>query len=489
MKNKHEETLDPDDWSAVRALAHKIVDDAVQHLIDLRSRPVWQDMPDKVRAAYLAPLPKDPTPLHEVYREITENLMPYPMGNIHPRFWGWYMGSSNFTGALGDFLAAIEGSNLSGGNTAPAKLDRQVVNWLKAMMDFPETASGILTSGGSMANMVGLAVARNTMAGVDVRVEGITALPQPLRFYASDQAHSCHQKAMEALGLGSRALRHVPSDDSFRMNVAALEQAIVQDRATGMRPVCIIATAGTVNTGAIDDMRAIAEVCSRERLWLHVDGCIGALIKIAPVNREMVAGIEAADSIALDPHKWLHVPFEAGCALVRDSKKHYGTFSLHPKYLEEKPRGVAAAERLADYGFELSRGFKALKIWMSLKEQGVAKFGRLIDQNIAQGAYLSGLIAEDRRLELMAPTAINIVCFRYRGEGASEASLKALNTEIMLRLQEAGTAVPSDTTVHGRHCLRVAINNHRTRRDDLQLLVSEIVRLGRELESQGENAH
>ena len=244
-------------------------------------------------------------------------------------------------------------------------MDRQVVNWLKAMMDFPETASGTLTSGGSMANMVGLAVARNTMAGVDVRVEGITALPQPLRFYASDQAHSCHQKAMEALGLGSRTLRHVESGENFGMNVVALEQGIAEDRAAGIRPACVIATAGTVNTGAIDDMRAIAEVCRREGLWFHVDGCIGALIKIAPVSREMVAGIEAADSIALDPHKWLHAPFEAGCALVRDAKKHFATFALHGEYLEEKPRGVAAGEYLFDYGFELSRGFKALKIWMS----------------------------------------------------------------------------------------------------------------------------
>jgi aromatic-L-amino-acid/L-tryptophan decarboxylase len=196
------------------------------------------------------------------------------------------------------------------------------------------------------------------------------------------------------------------------------------------------------------------------------------------------ARIEAADSIALDPHKWLHAPFEAGCALVRDAKKHFATFSLHPEYLEEKPRGVASGEYLFDYGFELSRGFKALKIWMSLKEQGVTKFGRLIDQNIAQGAYLTTLIATEPKLELMAPTVINIVCFRYRSAGASEEALKVLNTEIMLRLQEAGTAVLTDTTVHGQHCLRVAINNHRTRREDLQLLVGETLRLGHMLESQ-----
>lgn len=483
MDNAPEETLDPEDWSVTQTLAHQIIDDAVAHLRDVRARPVWQPMPDAVRAGFREPLPTGPTPLGAVYQEMTQILLPYPMGNIHPRFWGWYMGAGNFTGALGDFLAAIDGSNLGGGNTAPAQLDRQVVNWFKTMMGFPDDASGTLTSGGSMANMVGLTVARNTMAGVDVRAEGITALPQPLRFYTSDQAHSCHQKAMEILGLGNRALRRVASDADFRMDVADLERAIAEDRAAGLRPACVIATAGTTNTGAIDDIRAIAKICRDQGLWLHVDGCIGALIRIAPQNAALVAGIEEADSLALDPHKWLHTPFEAGCALVRDAKKHLGTFALHGEYLEEKPRGVAAGEYLFDYGFELSRGFKALKIWMSLKEQGVAKFGRLIDQNIAQGAYLTDLIKAEPRLELMAPTSINIVCFRYRGAGQSEDDLKALNTEIMLQLQEAGTAVPTDTTVHDRHCLRVAINNHRTRREDLALLTGEVVRLGRELEA------
>ena len=483
MSKNPEETLDPAEWTAVRALSHRIVDDAVEHLSTVRSRPVWREMPDDVRARYLTPLPEHPAPLEDVYQDLTENLLPYSMGNIHPRFWGWYMGSGNFTGALADFIAAIDGSNLGGGNTAAAQLDRQVVNWLKAMMQFPANASGTLTSGGSMANMVGLTVARNAMAGVDVRREGVTSLPNPLRFYASDQAHSCHQKAMETLGLGSKALRFVPSDSDFRMSVAALEQAVAEDRAAGIRPSCVIATAGTTNTGAIDGMRAIAQVCSREKLWFHVDGCIGALIKIAPANRSLVDGIEQADSIALDPHKWLHTPFEAGCALLRDAASHRATFALHGEYLEEKARGLAAGEFLSDYGFELSRSFKALKIWMSLKEHGVAKFGRLIDQNIAQAAYLAQLIQAEPKLELMAPASINIVCFRFKIEGATETDLKKINTEIMLRLQESGRAVPTDTTVHGRHCLRVAINNHRTRREDLEMLLRDTIKLGMELQS------
>lgn len=480
--NIPELTLDPDDWSAVSALAHRMIEDSVQRLQGLRDMHVWQPMPEKVRENFRTAVPNGPTPLSDVYAEVVGSVMPYSMGAIHPRFWGWYMGSGNLTGALADFLAATEGSNLGGGDTAAVLLDLQVVDWMKSLMGFPETASGTLTSGGSMANMVALAVARNATAGVDVRAEGVTNLPKPLRFYTSDQAHSCHQKALEALGLGARSLRLVPSDDQFRMDTAALSRMIAEDRAAGLKPAVVIATAGTTNTGSVDDLRTIGDICRREGLWFHVDGCIGALLRIAPAHAAMVAGIETADSVALDPHKWLHAPFEVGCALIRDSELHFTTFNMHPAYLEQKARGVASGPFLADFGFELSRSFKALKIWMSLKEHGVEKFGALIDQNIAQAAHLTDLVRFEPRLELMAPTAINIVCFRFRGAGGSEAALKARNIEIMLRIQESGLAVPTDTTIHGRHCLRVAINNHRTRREDLDLLVSEVVRLGTELE-------
>lgn len=482
MTNAPEISLDPDDWAAHRALAHKIVDDAVDHLAKVRSRAVWQPMPTGVRATYLSPVPYHPTPLADVYAEMQQNLLPYPMGGIHPRFFGWYMGGCNFTGALSDFIAAIDGSNLGGGDTAAVATDNQVVGWLRDMMGFPATASGTLTSGGSMANMVGLTVARNMMAGVDVRLEGVTNLPQPLRFYASDQVHSAHQKTLEALGLGSKSLRLVPTGADFRMDIAVLERMIAEDRAAGFLPACVIATAGTTNTGAIDDLSAIGAVCRREGLWFHVDGCIGALVRIAPDNAHLVAGIEAADSVALDPHKWLQTPFECGCALIRDAGAHRAAFTLHPDYLQEQTRGVAAGEFLGDYGYELSRGFKALKLWMSLKEQGVAKFGALIDQHIAMAQYLERLVRSDIALELMAPVAINIVCFRYVGKGGTEAELKALNTEIMLRIQESGIAVVTDTTLKGRHSLRAAIVNHRTRREDLDIMIREVLRWGRELD-------
>lgn len=481
MAGPAEETLDPDDWTGPRALAHRIVDDSVAYLSEVRGRPVWREMPAAVRHFFDGPLPRTSMPLAVVYREVAENVMPYPMGNVHPRFWSWYMGSSNFAGALGDFLAAVQGSNLGGGNHAAALMDVQVVNWCKEMLGFPASASGTLTSGGSMANLIGLAVARNAKAGIDVREAGVAAMERPLRFYTSEQVHGCHRKAIEALGLGNRALRRIATDAALRIDPVALKAAIVEDRRAGFRPACIIGTAGTVNTGAIDDLAALADLAAQEDLWFHVDGCIGALIALAPNNAFRVAGLERADSIAFDPHKWLHAPFEAGCALVRDAAAHRNTFTVTSEYLESTPYGLAAAPWLHDYGLQTTRGFRALKIWMALKEHGIEKFGRLIDQNIAQGRYLGALIEAEPQLELIVPVSINIVCFRYRREGVAGAALRALNTAIMLRLQVDGIAALSDTMVRGEHCLRVAINNHRTRREDLALLVRETVRLGAEI--------
>ncbi|MEZ4706148.1 MAG: aminotransferase class V-fold PLP-dependent enzyme [Caldilineaceae bacterium] len=482
--NHIEETLDPQDWETTRALAHRMIDDAVAYLQTVRERPVWQAMPAEVQASFTTPLPEEPTALEEVYQRFLDNGLPYPMGNIHPRFWMWYMGSSNFTGAMGDFLAAIIGSNLGGGNHAAALIDNQVVDWCKEMVGFSASASGTLVSGGSMANMIGLTVARNVMAGIDVRVEGVANLDKPLRFYSSDQVHGCHQKAVEVLGLGRQALRKVPSTAHFEMDIDALRAAIHADRAAGFLPACVIANAGAVNTGAIDDLAAIAELCDDENLWFHVDGCIGALIAVAPENRHRVAGLELADSVALDPHKWLHAPFEVGCALVRDARAHLQTFTLTPEYLERAQRGVAAADWLYDYGMQTSRGFRALKVWLSLQEHGVQKFGWLIDQNIAQAQYLTKLIEADPQLELMTPTNINIVCFRYNPGHLAEATLKRINVEIMQQMQESGIAAVSDTTLRGRHCLRAAINNHRTQRADLHLLVAEVVQIGQDIISE-----
>lgn len=483
-----EETLDPDDWGETRALAHRMVDDAINRLEGLRERPVWQEMPASVRGNFVGPVPRGPQPLGAVYSEFTDHILPHAMGNHHPRFWMWYMGAGSFTGALGDFLAAIDGSNLGAGNTAAALVDQQVVAWLTEMMGFPEGSSGTLVNGGSMANIIGLVAARNAKAGVDLRQDGVASMPEPLRFYASDQVHNCHEKAMNLLGLGKRALSKVPSNDNFQMDVAKLRAMIQADRAKGVRPACVIATAGTTNTGSIDDLPALADLCLDEGLWLHVDGCVGAPIAIAPQNHALVAGIGRADSLALDLHKGFHAPFDVGCALFRDRRQHRLTFAENAEYLQTMSRGIAAAEFLSDYNMDTSRGFRALKIWMMLKQNGVAKFGRLIDQGIAQAQYLTEMIGRAPALELIAPTATSIVCFRFNPGGLDEAALRVLNIEIMVQMQEAGLAAVSDTTVKGRHCLRVAICNHRTGRADLDLLVREILRIGGTLAAIGNKA-
>lgn len=475
------ETLDPANWDETRALAHKMVDDAIDHLRGVRDRPLWQAMPDAVRGSFAIRLPDDPQPLEQVYADVKSLVLQYPMGNIHPRFWMWYMGAGNFTGALADFLAAIEGSNLGGGNMAAALVDRQVTDWIREMMGFPTTASGTLVTGGSMANIIGLMAARNAMAGVDLRQEGVEALPKPLRFYASDQVHSCHSKAMNLLGLGARSLCKIPSDSEFRMDINGLRSRIRADGDLGFQPACVIATAGTTNTGSIDDLGALADLCAAEGLWLHVDGCIGALIAIAPGHRHLVAGMERADSLALDLHKGLQAPFDVGCVLVRDRKQHRQTFAEEAEYLQQMSRGIAAAEFLHDYSLDTTRGFRALKIWMMLKQHGVGKFGRLIDQGIVQAQYLSSLIEAEPLLEQMAPTVTDVTCFRFNPGGLDENALRVMNTEIMLRLQEAGIAALSDTTVKGRHCLRAAICNHRTQHGDLNLLIDEMMRIGRDI--------
>ncbi|MBI1173126.1 aminotransferase class V-fold PLP-dependent enzyme [bacterium] len=467
-------SLDPEDWSAFRRVAHAAVDDAIARIVNLRDGPVWQPMPDPARVRFHRPLPMTPEPLAEIYAEVKEGVLPYAMGNVHPRFFSWYMGAGDLTGALADFLAAVDGSNLGGGDTAAAAVDRQVTDWVRQMMGFPAEASAALVSGGSMANIIGLTAARNAMAGVDLRHHGLEAMPRPLAFYASDQVHSCHKKAMNLLGLGLNALRRVPSDAAYRMDLTELEAMIRADLARGIRPACVIATAGTTNTGSIDDLAGLADLCRSHGIWLHVDGCIGALLAIAPQNAHLVKGMERAHSLALDLHKWLHAPFDAGCVVIRDRTLHRETFAEEAEYLEQAERGLAATEFLHHYTLETTRSFRALKLWMMLKQHGVLRFGQLIDRNIAQARYLGKRVAANPRLELLAPVATSIVCFRVNPGGMAESALDRLNHEILFRLQESGIAAPSGTTLHGHFCLRVAFCNHRTQREDVDLLLATV---------------
>ncbi|HXW96083.1 MAG TPA: pyridoxal-dependent decarboxylase [Gemmatimonadales bacterium] len=480
------ETLDPTDWAAMRALGHRMVDDAITWLETLRDRPVWQPVPDEVAARFATPAPLTPAGADAVYQEFLETVFPYPMGNVHPRFWAWYMGNGTVLGALGDFMAAIMNPNVGGGNHVANLVEEQVVNWMKAMIGFPADASGLLVSGGSMANVLGITVARNAKAGFDVRERGLHGSPAPLTVYASTEVHSCNQKAVELLGLGTHGLHKVPVKEDYTFDLAGLERAIAADRSQGRRPICVIASAGTVNTGAVDDLDALADLCEREGLWFHVDGAIGAVAVLADSVKPLLRGIERADSVALDLHKWLHVPFEAGCVLVRDAETHRRTFSLTVEYLEHESRGLAGGHLwFSDYGLQLSRQFRALKVWMSIKEHGLERFGRMIARNVEQARYFARLVEQEPDLELTAPVGLDIVCFRFNPGGMDDQALNPLNKEILTRLQEAGIAAPSYTTLRGQYCLRMAIANHRSRQEDFDLLAREVIRLGREVAAAG----
>lgn len=481
-KHPRYETLDPENWAEMRALAHRIVDDAIGYLETVGERPVWQPVPDETALQFDGPAPRQPAGAIAVYEEFLKNVLPYPLGNIHPRFWAWYMGNGTMFGALADFLAAVMNSNLGGGNHVANLVEGQVINWMKEMLAFPPESSGLLVSGGSMANFVGLAVARNTKAGFDVRRNGLHAATRPLAVYASTEVHSSNQKAVELLGLGSAAFRKVPVNDDYTIDIDALDAALASDRDAGFQPICVIGSAGTINTGAIDDLNALADLCAREGLWFHVDGAIGAVAVLAENVKHQLSGIERADSVALDLHKWMHVPFEAGCVLVRDEAAHRKTFSLTPEYLQHQTRGLAGGDVwFSDYGLQLSRQFRALKVWMSIKEHGLDRFGRMIARNVEQARYLGRLIDADANLELLAPIGLDIVCFRFNPGGMDTQALDALNKAILVELQEQGIAAPSYTTLKGQYSLRVAIANHRSVQDDFDALVEAVVRIGRRL--------
>ncbi|UCD01851.1 MAG: amino acid decarboxylase [Promethearchaeota archaeon] len=477
-----EESLDPENWEKFRILGHKMLDDMLDYLRDIRKQPVWRPIPNDVKLKFKALLPKEGQTREKIYEEFKENILPYPLGNPHPRFWGWAVGNGTPFGLLAEMLAATMNPNVGGGEHIANYVENQVIDWAKDILGYDPNASGILVSGASIANFIGLAVARNKMAGYDIKKEGLRASKKDLLIYGSEEMHNSIDKAVFLLGLGINSLRKIPVNDKYEIRIDKLKETIEADLTAGFKPTCIIGCAGTINTGAIDNLNKLADLSDEFNIWFHVDGAFGAWCKLSPEVKDLVNGIERADSIAFDFHKWMYINFEAGCALIRNREDHFGTFNLMADYIAHQDRGVASGDIWYGlYGPQLSRGFRALKIWMSIKEHGANKYGRIIHQNIRQARYLTNLIENEDHLELLAPTSLNIVNFRYNDGKSNEKNLNKLNEEILFHLQENGIAVPSSTTINGNFAIRVAIVNYRSKKKDFDMLINSVLNICKKL--------
>ena len=475
--NRSETTLDPDDWSAFRRRAHDMLDQAIDKMENAAAGRVWTPVPDALRRSLSKPLPVDGSDPEAVSADL-EDFLAHGVGNTHPRFFGWVHGAGTPAGLIAGMAEAAMNANTGGRDHVAIEVERQVTRWMRELFGFPEGASGLVVSGTSMATLVALKAARDAAVDYESRSRGLKG--RKLVGYTSVEAHSCNARAFDMLGLGTDALRRVPVDAQFRLDPSALQAAIAADRAAGHIPFAVIATAGTVNTGSIDDLKMVGEIARKEGLWFHIDGAFAASGIMSERLAPLLDGIDRADSIAFDFHKWAHVNYDAGFVMVRDANLQIRAFSDRPDYLKRADRGLAAGSPWpVDLGPELSRGFRALKVWAQFAEYGTKKIGAAITRNCDQVEYLARLVEASPQLEMLAPVASSICCFRFVSAGLDPKELDTLNEEIVMRLQESGVAAPSTTRIGDKLTIRVNITNHRTRFSDLDLLVNAIEDLGR----------
>jgi glutamate/tyrosine decarboxylase-like PLP-dependent enzyme len=465
---------------AFRELGYHLIELAAEHLYQVRERPPYRPVPQEDRLVLVQqPLPQDGVPAQEIVALFEERVRPYPtFGTGHPRGFGWITGGPDPMAVLGSLLGAALNPNCVGGDQSATYLELAVLRWLKELVGFPtEDSAGLLVSGGTMALLICLMAARQVAAekvGWDPRKRG---MQQPLVVYASEQAHHCVQAAVEVLGLGHASLRIVSTTDDFRMDVSALRAAIRRDRAAGLLPCCVVGNAGSTNTGAIDPLAMIADLCEEEQLWFHVDGSYGAFGRLDPEIAPRLSGMERAHSLSLDPHKWLAVPYECGCALVRDRRHLEATFGASmPDYLYE----TLGEHPFAHLSFQLSRGFHALKLWMTLLAAGRSGVARLVQRHNALARSLARWLDEAADFERLSPVELSTVCFRFAPAALrdEEEALDRLNKAVMRAVRRGGEACVSGTTLCGRFVLRACIVHADSTEEDLRALLETIRRTG-----------
>jgi aromatic-L-amino-acid decarboxylase len=430
-----------------------------------------------IRAVLVEPLPRDPQPPADVLEQFA-SIAALGRNNGHPRMFGYVQSSGNFAGAIGDFLASALNQNVTSWRSAPSAttVEHLVIDWIRTLVGCAPLASGLLVGGGSAANAAALTVALRASTDVDIAARGVAALPAPARIYASDRVHMSVAKAAALLGLGRDAIARIATDAEGRMRVDRLAECLDRDRKAGLHQVCVIANAGEVNAGAIDPLNAIADVCAERRLWLHIDGAYGGFAAAVPDLRQAFAGIDRADSLALDPHKWLFAPVDAGCLLVRDERHLRRAFAQGASYID-----VVADQDMSEFAFwdvgpELSRRFRALKIWFALKCHGAEAFVRTIERNVTLARELAGIIDGSDDFERLAPVPLGIVCFRHVPAGleGDGARLNDFNRRLMVEVQRDGSSYVSNAMVGDSFALRACIVNHRTTVRDVGMLLEDI---------------
>jgi aromatic-L-amino-acid/L-tryptophan decarboxylase len=471
-----------DELTAFRSAAHVLVDGIADHLAALPSGPVWQPLPDALREQLLElPLPEEPVALEDLVATALRDVVPHAMGNGHPAFFGWVNPPPSLAGVMASLAAAAMNPSVVSGDHAAVHLERAVVRWLAELVGFPHApGAGLLTSGASAATIVCFAGARSRAlraAGHDVRRDGLAGAPR-LVAYVPAEAHSCVRRALELLGLGSEAMREVPLE-AGRLDATALLALIAADRASGALPALLVGSAGTVNTGAIDPLDELADVASAEDLWFHVDGAYGAFGVLDPAIANRYRGMERADSLVLDPHKWLGVPVDAGCALVQRGDDLRDAFSLIPPYLRQDTG--APVGTFAEYGPEQTRPFRALKTWATIAALGRARIAAQVARANALAHELATLVEREPELELAAGPETSIVAFRACPAGCPAAGLNELNRALPEAVQARGRAFVTGTVFGGRETLRACILHPDTGSEHLATLVTEVVTTARAL--------
>jgi aromatic-L-amino-acid decarboxylase len=464
-------------------LGKHAVELATEYLEGLPDRPVYRPMTPSERQLLLhQPLPeygRSPEALLDFFEQ---HILPHAMGNQHPRFAAWVNPAAAPIGMLAEFLAAVMNPSAAGGDHASIYLEHCVVRWLMELIDFPTAGSaGLLVGGGSVASLHCLAVARHWAAaqhGWNMREEGLQGRPR-LVLYISEEGHSCLRKASHLLGLGEP--RRIPVDENFKMDLSSLRLLVAKDRTEGRLPFCVVASAGTVNTGAVDPLDELADFCCAQGLWLHVDGAYGAFGMLDPQVSHLFSGLERADSLALDPHKWLATPIECSCAIVRQGELLRETFSLVPPYLRSEPgKGFGGLPWFAEYGFQQTRRFNALKLLWVIQQAGRAGLVAHVIRHNTLAQYMASLIDAAPDLERVAPVDLSIVCFRFvpkqlQGE---EERLDALNKRIIEEVQVGGKAFVNGTLVHGRFVLRCCALHYALTEDDVEAIIEEVRTVG-----------